>query len=119
MEILALKLLVTEQSANRLAAEALPRDMGIRDLKVRFAPEGAYVSGVYQMLVGMPFETLWEVSIRGGRIAARLADVRVAKLGGGMFKSLILGALADAARRQQGLYFQADTLLIDLDHILA
>ncbi len=119
MEILALKVLITDQSANRLAAEAMPRDLGLRDLRVRFAPEGAYVSGAYQMLVSVPFETLWELSVQGGRIAARLADVRVAKLGAGMLKGMILNALADAARRQQGLYFREDTLLIDLDHVLA
>ena len=75
MEILALKVLITDQSANRLAAEAMPRDLGLRDLRVRFAPEGAYVSGAYQMLVSVPFETLWELSVQGGRIAARLAGV--------------------------------------------
>ncbi len=119
MEIHALKLLLTDHSINRLAAEALGADSKLRDVRVRFAVEGAYVQGVYQMLFGVPFETLWELSVRGGRIAARLASLKVARVPAGLARSMLLGSLAEAVRPDQGLHLEEDTLLLDLDRLLA
>jgi hypothetical protein len=119
MDILALKMVIPEQMLNRLAVDAVPPSTGVRDLRVRLTAEGVYMHGIYQMLVGVPFELLWELSVRAGKIAAKLANVKVASLGAGLLKSTLLGQLAEQTARTEGLSFQDDTLLVDLDHMLA
>jgi hypothetical protein len=119
MEIHALRIVISEQWLCRLAVDAMPPDAGMRDVRVRLAAEGVYVYGSYQMLVGVPFEMLWELSVRAGKIAAKLADVKVARLGAGLLKSTLLGQLAGMAAKIEGLSLQEDTLLVDLDRLLA
>jgi hypothetical protein len=119
MEVQALKLIVTEAALCRMAVDAVPPSTGVRDVRVRLTAEGAYIHGTYQMLVGMPFETLWELSVQAGKIVAKLANVKVAGLGAGLLKSTLLTQLAAQAARTEGLSFHDDTLLLDLDRMLA
>jgi hypothetical protein len=119
MEIQALRALVPEAMLTRIATEALPPDVKLKDVHVRLAPEGVHVTGTYEMFFAVPFETLWELSVRDGKILARLANVKVARLGAGMVKGVLLGILSDAAKKIDGLQLDGDTLLLDVDRILA
>src|SRR6516225_9989740 len=119
MEIQALRAFIPEDMLTRLATEALPPDVKVKDVRVHLKPEGAQVTGTYEMFFAVPFETLWDLSVRDGKILARLANVKVARLGAGMVKGVILGILADAAKQIDGLDLDGDTLVVDVDRILA
>jgi hypothetical protein len=118
MEIQALRAVIPEAMLTRIAAEAIPPDVKVTDVQVHLKPEGASVTGSYHMFFAVPFETLWELSVRDGKILARLANVKVAKLGAGMVKGVILGALSDAAAKLDGVQLEGDTLTVDVDRIL-
>ena len=119
MEIQALRALIPEDMLTRLATEALPPDVKVKDLRVHLKPEGAQITGAYEMFFAVPFETLWELSVRDGKILARLGNLKVARLGAGMVKGVLLGILADAAKQIDGLQLDGDTLAVDVDRILA
>jgi hypothetical protein len=119
MEIQSLRALIPEAMLTRIAAEAIPPDVKVKDIQVQLKPEGALVTGSYQMFFAVPFETLWELSVRDGKILARLTNVKVAKLGAGMIKGVLLGALSDAAAKIDGARLEGDTLAVDVDRILA
>ena len=108
-----------EAMLTRIATESIPPDVKVKDVRVQLTPEGALVTGSYHMFFDVPFETLWELSVRDGKILARLSGVKVAKLGAGMIKGVILGALSDAAAKIDGAQLDGDTLTVDVDRILA
>ena len=133
MEIHALKVLFTEQDVNGLIAKGMGsnRHMEVRDLRVRLAAEGVYVAGTYEMrIVDLPFESLWQLSVLQGKLAARLATFQpLGSLAGkalgltGFFKkgslsTLLMQALADALRPNEAFQVDGDTLLCDLDRLL-
>jgi hypothetical protein len=118
MEIHALKLMLAEDDLNAACAQFLPRDGPLRQVQVRITPGGLRITGAYSLVVGVPFETLWELSVRGGKLAARLASVRVIGWGTGMLNGILMKALNEAATREDALQVQGDTLLLDLDRLL-
>ncbi|HXG13375.1 MAG TPA: hypothetical protein VNK04_26695 [Gemmataceae bacterium] len=119
MEIHALKLLITQDELNAAAARVLPSEAPLRDVKVRLTAEGVYVEGVYAVLMGLPFETRWKVGVREGKLAARLAGIRVIGVGVGMLNGLLMSAVAEAAAREEALQVEGDTVLLDVDRLLA
>jgi hypothetical protein len=119
VEIQALRAQIPEDMLTRLATEALPPDVKVKDVRVHLKPEGAQITGAYEMFFAVPFETLWELSVRDGKILARLANVKVARLGAEMVKGVLLGTLDDAAKQIAGLQLHGDTLIVDVDRILA
>jgi hypothetical protein len=119
MEIQALRALIPEAMLTRIATEAIPPDVKVKDVRVHLKPEGVLFTGSYQMFMAIPFETLWELSVRDGKILARLANVKVAKLGAGMVKGVLLRMLSDAAAKIEGMQFEGDMLTVDVDRIVA
>src|SRR5438270_12873816 len=97
MEIHLLKLLVTEQDINTIVARVLAKEPQVRDVKVSLGPNGVHVSGVYPTaFMSVRFQTLWEVSVQAGKVAARLADLKVVGLPVTMLRPAIMAAISDA-----------------------
>jgi hypothetical protein len=120
MEIQALKLLLTEQDVNTIVAKALEREQQVRDVRVKLLTDGVHVSGLYPTaFMTVKFETLWSVAAEGGKVAARLADVKVIGLPAVMLRGMIMGALADATANGTGLMVDGEQILFDPDHLLA
>jgi hypothetical protein len=119
MELQALKLLVTEQDINELLARNLTGDNGLENVQVRIAPEGVYVTGEYPMLVRVGFETLWELDAQAGKVHARLAGLKAMGLPATVFKSAVLKAIEEAVQQENWLAFQNDTMVVDVDRLLA
>jgi hypothetical protein len=119
MEIQALKLLITEAEVNTIATRHLPADVGVRDLAVRFTPQGIVVRGKYHMVMTMPFETLWQVSVNGGHLAAQLADVKVVGFPAAMLKGVLIGIIRDALNAGDAARVDGESLRIDPDRLLA
>src|ERR671932_113917 len=105
MEILGLKLFVTEAEVNDLAKKHLPDDGAVEDLRIRLTPEGVLVSGEYPALrFKVPFETLWELSVAGPEVRARLAAIKVAGIPAGILKGALLKMARDAVGQEPGLH---------------
>jgi hypothetical protein len=118
MEIQALKLLLTEHDFNVIAKRALEKEQ-VRDVSIRLSAEGIHVYGVYPTpFMTVRFETLWEVSAHAGKIAARLADLKVVGLPAGMLRGTIMSALSEATSQENGLQVDGERLLFDPDRLL-
>ena len=119
MEIQVLKILITEQEVNELARRGLQNGQApVRDVYVRFSPAGIMIQGTYQGFMRMPFETLWEVSVRTGKIVATLTDVKFVGFGAAMFRSVLMRSISDAIQAEDALEVGEDCLRLDLDRLL-
>jgi hypothetical protein len=119
MEIHALKLVVTETDLNQLARTSLPAKSPVRELRVRVEEGRLRISGDYQALVvPVPFETMWELSVQKQRACVELVDVRVIGLPAGVLRGFILSSLGKLATRESGIRLENDLLVIDVDGLL-
>ena len=119
MEIHALKLSFTEADLNALLRKHVPAEQPIEDLTVRLSPDGLTVTGVYPLFINVHFETLWKIGVEGGLITARLEHFKAMGVPGNIFKSAIVKMIEDAARGEDWLRIQADTIWADLDRCIA
>jgi hypothetical protein len=119
MEIHVLKLLITDKDLNDVAARRLTLDDEVRKLRIQITPQGVRVTGVYQMLVTVAFETLWEVTALKGKLTARLSAFKALGIPVSLFKSMVMGAVKDAFTRHDAIQVDGDTVLVDLDQWLA
>jgi len=119
MEILALKLSLTEEDVNNLVARHLGSDPSVRELKVRLTPDGVHVAGAYALaFFNVRFDTRWILSLQGREVAAQLADLRVAGAPAGMVRSTLLEMLAANLENEAGLRVAGDAILVDPDVLL-
>jgi hypothetical protein len=116
MEIQSLRLVATENELNGLMLKLVPEMKEIRDLRLKVRRSGLFVSGTYQTIIGIPFETLWKIFVHEGKIAARLKTLKTAGLGLGIFTGYLLGAIASATRM---VAVEGEMLLFDVDLLLA
>jgi hypothetical protein len=132
MEILALRLLLTEQDLQELAEQELPAGEGMRSLRVRIVPEGVVVSGVYPTsLMDVPFETLWQPTVLDGKLRVRLARVSTGSgvsdfaldifnlLSPGAVRGTVMNQIADLIRGDDTYHIEGDTIVADPERFLA
>jgi hypothetical protein len=115
VEIRSLTFVATEADLNELASQILPRIERIRDLRIAIVPEGIRVSGTYQQLFGIPFRTLWQVSVSQGKVVTQLTELKAGALSLSFVKGYLLDAIAAAATV---LELRDETLLFDVDAVL-
>jgi hypothetical protein len=116
MHLENLKLVITETDLNEFALKFLPPHAKVRNLSVRVTTRGVTVAGTYDAGLSIPFETLWEVLLCEGHLAARLAALKTGFLSLGFGQSYLVSAIAAAARL---IGRRGDLLLLDVDAILA
>lgn len=120
MEILSLKLSLTEEDVNNFVAKQLGNDQTVRDLKVRLTPEGVRVEGVYPVaFFNVRFDTLWALSVRGREVAAHLAALNVAGAPAGLVRGTLLEMLGAHLAHEEGARVEGETVLVDPDALLA
>jgi hypothetical protein len=119
MEIQTLRLLVNEKDLNELLAEHMPDDQPLENLTIRVASNGVTVSGEYPLFVRVAFETLWEPGIQAGKVTARLAGLKAMGLPATVFKGTVFKAIEEAVQKEPWLAFDADTIVVDVDALLA
>ncbi|HJT77794.1 MAG TPA: hypothetical protein VJ739_11385 [Gemmataceae bacterium] len=132
MEIQALRLLLTEHDLHHLAVRGAGPELAVRDLRVGIAAEGVSVSGTYPTsFLDVPFVTLWHLSVRGGRLAARLASVQTGNGAGdlaldvfglispGAVRGTLMNAVARAVQGEDGLCVEGEAILVDFDRLAA
>ena len=119
MEIHALKLVVTDVDLNELARKQLPKGAPVRNLRVRIEDGLLRVGGDYRgMLIPVPFDTAWELSVRERRVCVRLAGVTVVGLPVNMLRGMILSGFARLAAKEASVRVEGDTLLVDVDGLM-
>lgn len=115
MEIRSLVLVATEADLNELALKFFPRLDAIRDLRIAVVPDGIRVSGTFQKLISMHFQTLWQLSVTEGKVTARLGKVKAGVLSLGLAKPYLLDAIA---RATTVLELRDETLFLNVDRLL-
>lgn len=120
MEIHSLKVSVTEQEINELAAEAPSGKSSVENLSVRLTPEGILVSGVYPvMFMKVGFETLWQVKGAGSIVEARLANITVSGLPAGKLRGVLVKTLRDLLEGEPGVRVTDEAIYVDLSKLTA
>ena len=115
MDIEALRLVATESDLNDFAFKFLPPHEKVRGISIGIIPQGVRVTGTYQAAIGSPFESLWELFVCEGKLAARLLTLKTGFLSLSLAKSYAVSAIAAAA----GIVEQREqTLLLDVDALL-
>jgi hypothetical protein len=119
MEILSLKLSLSEADLNGLVARHFGADQSVRDVRVGLGPEGVRIAGAYRVaFFNVRFDTLWALSVAGREVAARLADLRVAGAPAGMVRETLLDMLSANIADQEGARVEGESILVDPDVIL-
>jgi hypothetical protein len=120
MEIHSLKVSLSEQELNELAAEAPPGKSAVENLSVRLTPEGIVVSGAYPiMFMKVGFETLWQVKGAGSIVEARLANITVSGLPAGKLRGVLIKTLRDLLEREPGVRVTDEAIHVDLSKLTA
>ena len=119
MEIHALKLVVTEADLNQLATASVSGNAPVRKPRVRVEEGKLRITGDYQaLLVPVPFETLWELSVQERRACVRLVGVRVVGVPANVLRGFILSGFGKLASRESGIRLENDLLIVDIDGLL-
>jgi hypothetical protein len=119
MEILSLKVVLTEEDVNGVIAKHLGTDTPVRDLRVRLTPAGVEVAGTYPVtLFKVKFETVWELSVRGRELAAHLANLNVAGAPAGLVRGTLMEMLGANLASEEGLRVEDETVFVDPDVLL-
>lgn len=120
MEIHTLKVSITEQELNELAAAAPSSNSSVENLVVRLTPEGILVTGTYPvMFMKVGFETLWEVTGAGSIVEARLASIKVSGLPAGKLRGVLVKTLRDLLAREPGVQVTEEAIRVDLSQLTA
>jgi hypothetical protein len=119
MEIQSLKLIVTEADANLLLAEFVPADLEVKNLHVRFTPEGVQVTGETQaLLFKVSFSTLWEMAVLDEKVMLRLSSMKVAGIPAGKLRGVLMKVLRDAVAGKPGITVGDERIEVDVNAIL-
>jgi hypothetical protein len=119
MDIEVLRVRTTDEELTMLAQKNTPPDTGVKDLAIRIQSEGVVISGKYTgMLVPISFETLFEPTIIGEIVEARLASVKVAGFAANNIRKVLLNMLTDMIEKEPGITVKDDTIRLDLAAML-
>jgi hypothetical protein len=119
MEIQSLKVVFTEEDLNHLLRQHFAVEQPVRDLKAQLTAQGILLTGSYALpFFSVPFKTRWDLSVAAGCLAVRLAGLEISRMPVGRVRGEIMKMLASAARPEEGIQVQGDTLSIDLDRVL-
>jgi hypothetical protein len=116
MEIVSLRLLLTEQDLNNLITRFLKPPQKIRDVHVRIARSGLALAGTYETFLPIPFETIWRPFVTDGKIAAQLSSVKAVRIPVHFLKPYILQALRSNSSL---LHLNDETIVFDIDRLVS
>jgi hypothetical protein len=120
MDIHALKVTLGEAEANQMIADFVPRDVAVKNLRVKLTAEGVVITGEYPTaLMKMNFEMLWHLSGQGSKLRAHLANLKMSGFGAGMFRGMLLKAIKDATLQEPAIQVDDDGIRVDLVQLAA
>jgi hypothetical protein len=115
MEIQLLKLSVSDADLNQLAYRTFVWPEAIRDVQFAVTPEGIRVTGIYQRIIGIPFQMIWQLSISEGKLVARMERLRAGFINIGFIKEYLQNLIAAATN----IVIHNGMLVSDVDALLA
>jgi hypothetical protein len=118
LEILALKMIVTEQDLNEAAARYVPDDEEIRKIRVRVSPEGVHVTGIYHLMINVSFETRWEPAVAEGLLTIRLVEFKAMGMPAMIFQGMLMKMIREAVETEAAIVIEKDTIRVDIDRLL-
>jgi hypothetical protein len=119
MEIVSLKLWLSEEDLNSLIVKHTSPDQPVRDLQVRLLPEGARITGAYPVtFFNVRFDTLWALSVQDRKVVAHLADLKVAGAPAGLVRGTLLEMLGAQLAEEEGFHVEGENVLVDPDALL-
>lgn len=120
MELVTLKLLVTDADLDILVKRFLPADAPVINLTLTVADGSVVLAGDYPTrLLNIGFTTTWEPSVEGRLIRVRLGRIRVVGIPIVLLRGLFLRGFQKVAKDVPGARVEDDTLFLDLDALLA
>jgi hypothetical protein len=119
MEIHALEVRLTDADVADLAQRAVRDHDQLSDLRIRISSEGVHVSGTLHLMLRVPFETLWALSIRSGTLAVTLADLKAGGFPAGMLKGVLMSMIESEVEREPGVTVDGHTVVLDADRMIA
>ena len=118
MDIQALKIYATEQELQGLAQKYLPPDVPVKNFAVKVAPDGVRISGeITTPMLPVPFESLWQLGVENGRVAARLAGLSAAGFPATPLRALVLGILKDQVK-EPFIEVQDEAVVVDVQDLV-
>ena len=115
MELLALRVRVTEDDAARLLTKVPPDELPVKELTVRFTSEGVVAEGKYPtLMLAVPFKMVWRLDVSEGKVRAHLASIDFYGVPAGPFRGMILNMVQEEAERLEGVTRNGETILVDL-----
>jgi hypothetical protein len=115
MEIITLRFVVTEDDLNSLLVNFVTFPPKLRNLRLRVIPNGFSLSGVYDAILPIPFNTEWRNFVENGKIGAQLSRIKAVGVRVDFLKSYVLKALSS---NSTVLELNAERLLFDVDRFL-
>jgi hypothetical protein len=119
MDIHALRVSVSDGDLNGLVTRHLLEDLPVEELTFAVTEEGVVARGQYPMLISVSFETTWALGVAGGKVSARLVSLKTLGMPMGVLKSLVMGVVSGAAKKETWLAVEGDTVLVDLEGLAA
>jgi hypothetical protein len=118
MDIQTLKVYISEQDLQELAAHLQPPDSPVKNVKVRVAPEGVHVSGEAPTpMMTLSFESVWRPAVEEGRLTATLDSLKAGGFPATPFRSLLLGMLKEAVK-EPFIQVRDDAVVVDVQNLI-
>jgi hypothetical protein len=119
MEIQQLTLVVTEVDLTTLAQKHLGEKHGLEKVACGIVPEGLQITGEISLFMPVAFETLWELEILEGTVAARLKKLRALGLPFNSFQGMFLKLLRDLGKKDNWPEIRDDVILLNVETLAA
>ena len=120
MEILSLKVRMTDKDLEPLTKLLAEGAEGVENLAVRFAPEGVLATGLYPTpFMKVSFETLWSVRPVGPDLRLKLETLKVAGIPGGFLRGLLVKMAKDAIDDQPGVKVEGEEIVVTMAEVAA
>jgi hypothetical protein len=118
MDIHTLKIYATDTELQELAQKLLPPDAPVKNFAIKASPDGVRVSGeIATPMLPVPFESLWQPAVEGGRVVARLAALSAAGFPATPLRALVLDILKSQVK-EPFIEVQDEAVVVDVQDLV-
>src|SRR4051794_34267068 len=119
MEIQQLTLIVTEGDLTSVARKHLGEKHALENVVCKIVPDGVQITGEVTLFMPVSFDTLWELAILDGAVAARLKKLKALGLPFNTFQGMFMTLLKDLAKKENWPEFRDDVVLLNMETLAA
>ena len=119
MEILSLKLHLTDADLAPLTRLLAAETEDVEKLALRFSPEGIVASGLYPTpLMKVSFETVWSLRPAGAELRLKLETLKVMGIPGGFLRGMLVKMAKEAISDQAGVRVEGEEIVVTMGEVL-